>query len=184
MKHFSSFSDHMLHKILATGGIGVLRTDTLYGVVAKADNEAAVQRVYDVKQRSAHKSPIVLIASYEQLFDAPSGIEKVVCDKYWPGKVSIILAATYAPLWLQRGNGSVAYRMPDDENLRKLLQITGSLIAPSANPEGCMPAKNIAEAKEYFGAVVDFYVDGGQAPDDTPSKLVRVMSDGSEEHLR
>lgn len=184
MKHFSSINDDKLHQIVVDGGIGVLRTDTLYGMVAKANNEAAVQRVYDVKKRSPDKSPIVLVASLEQLLDVPSAAEKMICKKYWPGKTSIILATTHAPSWLQRGNKSVAYRIPDNEGLCQLLKVTGPLIAPSANFEGSKPARNIAEAEEYFGDTVDFYVDGGWVEDDSPSKLVRINSDGSEEYLR
>jgi len=59
-----------IEKMLLSGGIGVIRTDTLYGLVASAGNQVAVERVYALKSRDEKKSPIVLIGSVDQLFDA------------------------------------------------------------------------------------------------------------------
>jgi len=171
-----------IEKILLSGGVGVLRTDTLYGLVAVAENQAAVERVYTLKSRDETKSPIVLIASIDQVFDtcdAPASL-----DSYWPGKVSIVLPSMTAPSWIQRGNRSVAYRLPDDMALQNLLKTTGPLIAPSANPEGSTPASTITEAIAYFGDAVDFYVDGGTVTDTTPSKLIRISQSGDVEALR
>ncbi|MEO7905222.1 MAG: L-threonylcarbamoyladenylate synthase [Candidatus Saccharimonadales bacterium] len=169
---------------LRSGGMTVLRTDTLYGVVARADDQHAVERVYALKQRTPTKSPIVLIGSLDQLFDSydPTTIDRL--NALWPAKVSIILPAVTAPQWLQRGNGSVAYRMPADDSLRALLQLTGPLIAPSANPEGQPPAMTIDQARHYFGDDVDAYIDGGIVTDDTPSKLYRLTASGDMERLR
>lgn len=167
-------------QLLREGGIGVLRTDTLYGLVARADNQAAVERVYAIKKRTPSKSPIVLIDSVEQLFDVypPNIVARL--HELWPGKNSIILPSENAPTWLTRGNNSVAYRIPDDPALRQCVAQTGPLIAPSANPEGLPPAMTIDEAKAYFEKTVDFYVDGGEIADDTPSRLYRLLPEGLE----
>ena len=168
--------------MLLSGGIGVIRTDTLYGLVASAGNQVAVERVYALKSRDEKKSPIVLMGSVDQLFDAvdtPSMFES-----YWPGKVSIILPSTDSPSWIQRDNRSVAYRLPDNSGLQHLLKTTGPLIAPSANPEGQTPASTINDAVAYFGDAVDFYVDGGTVTNNEPSKLIRFLKNGAVEVLR
>jgi L-threonylcarbamoyladenylate synthase len=169
--------DETIVRLLLEGGVGVLRTDTLYGIVARADNKQAVERVYKVKTRTPTKSPIVLIASIDQLFDSYSEAILKKLEGIWPAKTSIILQSSHAPAWLTRGNESVAYRLPDNEELRRLLRQTGPLIAPSANPEGLPPAMDISEAKDYFGDHVDFYVDHGTVTDDTPSALYRLKGD-------
>ena len=168
--------------ILLSGGIGVIRTDTLYGIVARAQNQSAVERVYALKSRDEKKSPIVLVSSIDQLFDAVD--TPAVVASYWPGKVSIVLPSVDAPVWIRRDNHSVAYRLPHDSALQNLLNITGPLIAPSANPEGKKPASSIDEAVAYFGDEVDFYVDGGTITDNSPSKLIRVSQSGDVEVLR
>ncbi len=163
--------------ILESGGIGILRTDTLYGIVASARNEAAVERVYHVKGRTPSKPPIILVASPDQLLNGYDEATLKRLDSLWPGKNSVILSAPNAPSWLVRTGDSLAYRVPDDRGLRALLARTGPLIAPSANPEGKSPAMDIDEAKSYFGGRVDFYVDGGRVTDDAPSKLYRLHVD-------
>jgi len=175
----TSFSEIII-SLLKGGAIGVLRTDTLYGIVASARNERAVERMYAVKRRTPSKSPIVLIASTDQLFDSYDESTLDRLKELWPGKNSVILPSAAAPAWIVRGNASVAYRIPNDEPLCQLLRQTGPLIAPSANPEGEPPAMSIEEAKRYFGNEVDFYVDGGTVTDDSPSKLYRLQPDGLE----
>jgi L-threonylcarbamoyladenylate synthase len=55
---------------------------------------------------------------------------------------------------------SLAFRLPKKVSLLQLIQKTGPLVAPSANPEKQKPAENITELKKYFGKEVDFYVQG------------------------
>lgn len=174
-----------LIEMLKEGAIGVLRTDTLYGLVASASNKEAVERVYAVKNRTTTKSPIVLIADQSQMFEpAPEALTDVLAE-LWPGPNSVIIPSPGAPEWITRGNGTVAYRQPDNTRLLRLLSQTGPLIAPSANPEGQPPAKSWAEAQGYFGDTVDFYVDGGVAIDETPSKLYSFLTEtGDLEQVR
>lgn len=181
--YVDSFTDEIII-LINKGGIGVIRTDTLYGIVAKADNETAVERMYMIKGRTPTKPPIVLIASTDQLIDTYDQSVIDHLNHLWPAKTSIILPSSKAPLWLTRGTESLAYRIPADEQLRQLVTKTGPLIAPSANPEGEHPAMTIDEARVYFGDEIDFYVDGGRVTDDMPSKLYRLQSDGGMERLR
>ena len=177
---FTDRFDETIISLLKKGGVGVVRTDTLYGLIAAAKNEAAVERVFEIKGRGDHKSPIVLISSTWQLFDTADDKTLQNLKEFWPGKNSVILPSTAGPAWITRGNQSVAYRLPANEGLCQLIDATGPLIAPSANPEGEMPAMTIEEAVGYFGDRVDFYVDGGTVTDDTPSKLLRFSPTGVE----
>jgi L-threonylcarbamoyladenylate synthase len=173
-----------LIEMIQAGAVGVLLTDTLYGIVAPAANEQAVERVFQVKHRNDAKPPIVLIGDTSQLFDPlPEGVDPTI-GGLWPGKNSVILPSPSAPAWLVRGSKGVSYRLPDDTRLQQLLKQTGPLIAPSANPEGQPPARSIGEAQGYFGDQVDFYVDGGVAINDQPSSLYSLAGPGDMEQLR
>jgi L-threonylcarbamoyladenylate synthase len=171
---------------LLSGKVGVIPTDTLYGLVASALDPDAVERVYRVRGRDEGKPCIVLIADVSDLdrFGILLGdpVSKWL-GKWWPGKVSVILPCPDERFaYLHRGTGTVAFRVPDVPELRELLLETGPLIAPSANPEGMPPATTIAEAEAYFGDGIDFSVDGGTL-EGQASTLVRV-SDGKWEILR
>jgi L-threonylcarbamoyladenylate synthase len=170
--------------ILKNNGIGILPTDTLYGLVGSVYSQVAVERIYEIKKRDENKSPIILIFSVEELKDF--GVEltetaKKFTEKYWPGKVSIIFNFHNEKLsYVDKNNsGTLAFRLPDKKDLIELLRQTGPLIAPSANVQGMTPAKNIAEAKKYFGNTIDFYSDGGELISE-PSTLVKINKDSIE----
>ncbi len=151
-------------EMLRQGKIGVIPTDTLYGLVAAASDEAAVERVYALKGRTPSKPCIILISSLDDLAQfglAPTEKRRETLSRYWPGPVSIVLACGPGiPEYLHRGTKSLAFRLPDDTRLQQFLSKSGPLIAPSANPEGLPPATSIEEAAGYFGNHVDFYIDG------------------------
>jgi L-threonylcarbamoyladenylate synthase len=167
--------------ILQNGGVGILATDTLYGLVGSALDARAVERVYRLKRRRPDKPCIVLVADMQdlELFEVAAHPE---LDRYWPGPVSVVVAClSEQAAHLHRGTQTLALRLPDDEPLRELLRQTGPLIAPSANPEGLPPAQTLAQARDYFGETVDFYVEGQVS--DRPSKLIAI-SDGEVRVLR
>ncbi len=175
-----------LSNIIKKGGIGVIPTDTLYGIVGSALDRNVVQRIYDLKERDTEKPFIVLISSFGDL--RLFGIEleedeKKLLLKFWPGKASIILRCENPKLkYLHRGANSIAFRIPDKSDLIELLKMSGPLVAPSANPQGKDPARNIEEAKKYFGGKADFYLDGGEL-DSPPSALIEI-ADGEIKVLR
>lgn len=165
---------------LKNGEIGVIPTDTLYGLIASAMDPEAVERIYRVRGRDEGKPCIALISDQsdiERFFGLSlSGLATKLAEM-WPGKVSVILPCPDAKwAYLHRGTKTIAFRVPDKSDLRELLRETGPLIAPSANPQGMPPAKTIEEAEGYFGDDADFYVDGGTL-DSEPSTVVR-FTDG------
>ncbi len=163
-KEMNEFCEQAREALLR-GGIAVIPTDTLYGIVARADDVEAVKCVYRVRGRDPRKPVIVLIAGRNDLgrFGVTlSPVQKTYLANAWPGKVSVILPCTDSQFaHIHRGGRTIAFRVPASDALRALLKKTGPLIAPSANPEGLHPAQTIAEARCYFGDAVDAYCDGG-----------------------
>lgn len=163
--------------ILQKGGIGVLPTDTLYGLVGRALSREAVERIYRVRKRSPDKPLIILISAPEdlELFGIP--IDKGpgrVAQRFWPGRVSVIVPCDKPEFeYLHRGTKTLAFRLPEKQELVELLKETGPLVAPSANLSGEMPSLTVEEAKRYFGTSVDFYVDEGLIQSE-PSSIIQV----------
>jgi len=152
-------------KAFRAGKIGVIPTDTLYGLVSSALNSSSVERVYATRRRNLKKPCIILIPDTESLalFDITLNAKTRQClNSVWPGPVSVILPCNSDRFeYLHRGTKTLAFRQPNDEKLIALLKGTGPLIAPSANVEGRTPATTIEEARAYFGDSIDLYVDGG-----------------------
>lgn len=166
-------------KILRENGVGVLPTDTLYGIVGSALSKKAVARIYRLRKRNSGKPMIVLIGSISDLKTFGVKINEATLknlQEIWPGKVSVILHCPNKKFeYLHRGTGAVAFRVPAMPSLRRLLKKTGPLVAPSANLEGLPPAQNILEAKKYFGDSVDFYY-GRKKSDILPSTILAYAS--------
>jgi L-threonylcarbamoyladenylate synthase len=162
---------------LNSGAIGVMPTDTVYGVVARAEDEAAVSRLYALKRRE-QKPGTLIAASTAQLLQLGvprEQLEKV--EKWWPGPLSAVLIMS-GNEYLHQGVGDIAMRVVSDPKLQELLQKTGPLLTSSANQPGEPGATTIDEAWRYFGDAVDFYVDGGTITNRIPSTIVKPTSDG------
>ena len=175
-----TLNNGVLVRILTGGGIGVLPTDTLLGLVGSALRISAIERIYTVRKRDPGKPPIVLIpsiASLEQFGIKPRNKILSILKKVWPGKVSVILSRPGRKFqYLHRGTGAIAFRVPKDTKLVKLLTMVGPLAAPSANTQGEPPARNLKEARRYFGNSVDFYV-RGKPKSKVPSKLISIKKE-------
>ncbi|MBI2035106.1 MAG: threonylcarbamoyl-AMP synthase [Candidatus Liptonbacteria bacterium] len=171
--------DKKIINILKNGGIGVMPTDTIYGLVGSALNRKTVRKIYKIRRRNPKKPFIILINSKDDLkiFGIHPNVKtQKVLKKLWPGKVSVILPCRLKKFaYLYRGTNTLALRVPKKNSLRKLLRSTGPLVAPSANWEGYPPAKNIKEAKKYFGDHIDFYVNG-KNKNTKPSTLIMIKS--------
>jgi L-threonylcarbamoyladenylate synthase len=162
------------------GVIAVLPTDTIYGIVGTALNSKTVEKIYRLRKRTSSKPMILLVESEKQIIDLGINLslkQTQLLFKVWPNPISVVIDAPLQKLqYLHRGKKSLAFRVPNNEWLLKLLKITGPIVAPSANFEGEDPAKNILEARKYFNDSVELYIDAGELKS-KPSTLVKLEQD-------
>jgi L-threonylcarbamoyladenylate synthase len=165
---------------LKTGAVGVLPTDTIFGLVASAENPDAVQRMYTIKHRE-NKPGTLIAASVDQLVEL--GIPRrylTPVAQYWPNPVSVVIPVHENLDYLHLGKYSLAVRIPKNDQLQRLLKETGPLATTSVNMPGEKPANTLDEATAYFGETVDFYVDGGDYSGHKPSTVIRIVDDAVE----
>lgn len=159
-------------------GVGVLPSDTIYGLSCLALNQEAVERIYQLKGRDYHKPLIILLANIEQA--GQLGIEPNVLEpvrKLWPAPLTVIVSTgQMTPEFLHRGMHALAVRIPNNAELRELISEIGPIVSTSANVQGQKPANSVAKAREYFGDRLDFYIDAGVL-NNMPSTLVRLKND-------
>lgn len=172
---------------LRTGKIGVMPTDTIYGLVGSALNPQTVDKIYNLRKRTPDKPMIILISSLNDLSLFSISVnekQKDFLQKNWPNPLSVVLECMDSKFkYLHRGTNSLAFRMPKNEKLLEILKQAGPLVAPSANFEGEKPAENINQAKEYFGDKIAFYEDIEELKSQ-PSTLIRLNIDGLYKVLR
>jgi len=161
-------------ELLKKGHIGVLPTDTLYGICADALNPQAVEKIYILKWRNKKKPLIVLIENLDQLRDF-FGIKKIppIAEKlfFYKKPISVLLEVENFD-WISRGSGKIAFRLVKDGFIKEFLRgLKKPIVAPSANWEGFPPAKDVFQAFNYFGNGVSIYYNGGTLKGN-PSALV------------
>lgn len=176
--------------VLAAGGIVVYPTETLYGLGADATNEAALQRLVELKGREAGKPILVLVGGEEMLEDVVEDISEAATDlmrRFWPGPLTIVLRARPSVSRVLTGGGDgIGVRVSSHPVATALVRALGRPVtAPSANPAGQRPPTHCDEARAYFGRRVDYYVDCGVLPGEPASTVVdargslRVIRDGA-----
>lgn len=172
--------DYAVIQAIQNGEVGILPTDTVYGIVASAKLPKAVDTLLGVKTRDG-KPGTVLAATSDQLIELGIKARYVYAvEQYWPNPLSVIIPCDDTLSYLHLGKFSLACRIPDSPHLRALLEKTGPLMTSSANHPGEETAQNLAEAKAYFGDSVSFYVDGGEKDHRAPSTIIRVVDDAIE----
>jgi L-threonylcarbamoyladenylate synthase len=171
--------------ILLSGGVVLYPSDTVYGLMCRADDPAAVARVGRLKGYTGGRPYILLVsgtgmASGIALLDGP-GLTGLL-GRLWPGPVTVVLpAALSCPDWVRSPDGTVALRHPADPLSTMILAGTGvPLVSTSANAAGGRPALDPARIPGDLAVSVDLFLDGGVLPDRGPSRIIRPGRDGIE----
>lgn len=175
---FNSLADPKLVQLIKQGVVGVIPTDTLYGLVGIASNASTAEKLMATKGRDK-KPGTIIAANIDQLIELgfKARYLKAVED-FWPGPISIVIPSSdQSTNHLRHGQTAVPVRIPEDPKLIKLLNKTGALLTTSANMPDQPPATNIEEAEVIFGDNIGFYVDGGVLKDRQPSTIIRVIDD-------
>jgi L-threonylcarbamoyladenylate synthase len=161
-------------QVLKEGGIVCAPTDTIYGLLADADNRKAVERLYELRRPSGRPF-IVLIPDVEDALNFDIRMPRLGFALLSLGLTVIFQKRTTIPTYLTRWRKSLALRVPSQGTfITKLMKkFGGPLVAPSANPEGMPPARDVKEAMNYFGDKIDLYVRGARL-EGKPSTIVKV----------
>jgi L-threonylcarbamoyladenylate synthase len=172
--------DEVEEVLIKPAAVGVIPTDTVYGLVARAEDRAAVKRLYSLKSRE-HKPGTIIAADINQLVELGIKYRYIkAVEQFWPGPVSIVIPTGQSLNYLHLSQSGLAVRLPENEELKKLLQKTGPLLTTSANLPGEPVVTTIKAAKETFGNKVDIYVDGGDLSNRQPSTIIRIIDDAIE----
>ena len=160
---------------LNSGGVAIIPTDTIYGLIADYSNLEAREKVYEIKQRPKEKVFPVFVASIE---DAKKIVQidlrqEDFAKKVWPGKVTVILN--------RPDGGTEGIRIPDHDFVLDILKKFGKPIAQtSANISGRPPLVKINNIIEIFSNTIqtpDLIIDAGDLPESQPSSGVDLTQD-------
>jgi L-threonylcarbamoyladenylate synthase len=162
--------DAAVRSLEAHGVVG-LPTETVYGLAARATDEAAVARVFSIKGRPADHPVIVHVGGPAAL--AQWGVHvpayaHALSQAFWPGPLTLVVpAADEVPRILTGGQDTVGLRCPAHPVALAVIEAVGPLAAPSANRFGQVSPTSAADVVHDIGERLgphDVVLDGGFCP--------------------
>ena len=176
--------------LLRAGRLVAVPTETVYGLAARADSDAAVAAIYRAKGRPSFNPLIVHVAGTDQAERlAVLGTRaRLLAAHFWPGALTLVVPCrndhALAPA-VTAGLPTVALRCPAHPVMQALLQQTGlPLAAPSANRSGAVSPTSAAHVAASIGGKVDLILDGGACSAGIESTIVALREGGGWQILR
>ena len=187
MLHFNLQTDNIaeiinscIETLKRPGSVLLVPTETVYGLVCRWDDKAAVERIYELKGREKAK-PLALFADSVDTLKKfnlylNENAEKLA-RKLCPGALTVVVPD-------QSGN-TLGFRIPDHPFILEFLQKTGyPLASTSANRSGEPNALNTEAAVAMLEGEPDIVIDGGTIPSDRQASTVVMALDDKLKILR
>lgn len=177
-------------QILQSGGLVAVPTETVYGLAARADSDAAVARIYAAKGRPSFNPLIVHVrdAVQAQRYARLEGVAAELAEDVWPGPLTLVLprrADAGLAAAVTAGLPTVALRSPAHPVMQRLLALCDfPLAAPSANRSGFISPTTAGHVLASLDGRIDMVLDGGACAQGVESTIVAVRGDGSLDELR
>ena len=151
---------------LAHGGLAILPTETVYGLAARADRKASIDRIYTLKGREFDKPLALCVENIEmaETYGFMRGLAAELAQEFWPGPLSLIVKAKRSKLddrlygRNKNERKTISLRCPEADWLKSLGGMP--LALTSANPSGQEAPVNVNEASTYIGDGVDAILSG------------------------
>lgn len=147
---------------LQEGGLILYPTDTIWGIGCDASNPAAVERVYQLKNRPGTKAMIVLVAGEREVLQYVATADLALFDflekQEKPTTVVYDGAIGFADNLVSQ-DGSIAIRICRDEFCRHLIRrFRKPIVSTSANFAGKPSPSRFADIDPAIIAGVDYVV--------------------------
>ncbi len=179
---------HRAVEALSAGKVIAIPTETVYGLAASALHPAAIERLVEIKGRSADKPLAFAVKSLDDALDyVPnmSVLARRVARRSWPGPITLVLDADHPDSVIHRlhesvkqatiPSGTVGLRVPAHELTLQIMRLcAGPIVLTSANLSGGPEAVDGKQVAEILGDRIDLIVDDGPTKFGKPSSVVRI----------
>lgn len=171
---------HRAALVLQQGGVVAYPTEAVYGLGCDPLNEAAVQRLLEIKSRPVSKGLILLGADLDQLapFIELTAKQQQQLAEHWPlATTYLVRASTLTPAWIRGEHDKVAVRVSRHPLATELCRLIDSpIVSTSANHAGEPACRNVFQTTRQLGADLDFIVTGQCDRAARPSTIIDLES--------
>jgi L-threonylcarbamoyladenylate synthase len=163
--------------ILRQGGVIAFPTDTVFGMGSGAFIDAAVERVYQIKNRSRNKALPLLLGDVSQVHEVADFVPPYawrLLTSFSPGGLTLVLyRSKIVKDIITGGTDTVAVRIPDHPVPLALIKGCGMpIIGTSANVSGQPVAFTADQVRQQLGDQLDLVIEDGPSPNGKESTVV------------
>ena len=165
--------------VIQKGGIVAFPTETVYGVGIHFDDEEALERLMEAKNRDYSKAITLMVADKKDIsqyaYISPQA-QKMI-DQFMPGMITLIFKKKESVRdSMTNGKSTIGIRIPDSEFVLSLLKKVGPMLVTSANLSQHSNTTSTQEVLNQLGGRIDLVVDG-KTSDNIASTVVDVSQD-------
>ncbi len=171
-------------EVLNSGGIILYPTDTVWGIGCDATDEAAVQKIYQLKKRASSKSMLCLVANCAMLERHVEKVPELAYDiiDFSEKPITIVYddPKGIAQNLIDEDN-TLAIRVATDKFCQSLIQrFKKPIVSTSANLAGNPTPRSFLEIDEHILKGVDYVVNLHRNNVSTrPSSIIKLSEDGA-----
>jgi L-threonylcarbamoyladenylate synthase len=169
-------------KLILSGELVAIPTETVYGLAANAFDENAVRKIFEVKGRPADNPLIVHTYGIDGVSEIAEEIPetaKKLFENFSPGPLTIVLKKNpKIPQITSGGLGTVGVRIPDIADIRELIKICGvPIAAPSANLSGLPSPTSARHVFNDLQGKIPLILDGDECKIGLESTVISLQNE-------
>ncbi len=146
---------------LKKGGVIIVPTDTVYGLISDGFNNRSKERIYEIKKRDYKKMLIGFVDTIEKA-EKYIEIDHQFIKEKWPGSTTIIGNSKIEIPFLTSDEKKIGLRIPDNKFLLDVLKNFEIIASTSANISGEKTPSCLSEISDEVKNKVDLIIDGGK----------------------
>ena len=178
---YSKNSIRLLKQSLEDGNIIAVPTDTVYGLIADAYNEKAVNKIFKTKLRPKKLPLIIFVSSIEEAKKIGhfSKYDELLAKAFWPGDLTLIVKRKSNKIFYgHKSSTTVGIRIPNHKALLNLLIETKKpLASTSANSHKGKTPKNIEELDIISNKEITYTLVSNHKIAGSESTIVSLIND-------
>lgn len=166
---------------LRRGGVVAYPTEAVWGLGCDPFDEAAVRRIFALKQRPLGVGLLLIAAEFDQvepfLAECPEpAVARARAS--WPGPNTWVFPRnSRVPAWIVGEHAGIGVRLTAHPVARALCIAYGAaIVSTSANTHGQAPAKSIDAVRAMFGDQLNGIVEGSLGGLERPTVLRDAMT--------
>lgn len=137
-------------------------TGSMFGIGCRVSDTQAIQRIINLKQKEDRSGLIALVPDIRWLedneIDIPDRLRPLL-DQYWPGNLTVVFACDDPRFEAISVNGKVAFRVPDNDLLRMMVDMIGEPIVSTSINRASLPAENdLDKLKSFYASWFDYAI--------------------------